>query len=264
MERFGFVSEPFTREIRTDHRYKVDFIEAEVKALREVVEARQSGVIIGPAGSGKTVVLRTLLSELPESRYRVVYLKLADLGARDMCRQIALGLGLPSAGSFPSLARALEERLQSGFSAQSMRQVLIFDDAHELRADSLRLARLLTNFDMDSKLVVSVVLAGQLPLKKMLTSPELEDVRQRMSSCSEVRLFSREESLAYITHRVKIAGASKSPFAAGASDAIFEITKGNMRAIDTLANMALRVTDEAKRNVVSASDIAIAKAKLWM
>jgi type II secretory pathway predicted ATPase ExeA len=156
MERFGFVSEPFTQEIRTEHRYKVDSIESEVKALREVVESRQSAVIIGPAGSGKTVVLRALLSELPESRYRVVYLKLADLGARDMCRQVALGLGLPAAGSYPSLVRALEERLQSGFTSQSMRQVLIFDDAHELRADSLRLARLLTNFDMDSKLVVAV------------------------------------------------------------------------------------------------------------
>lgn len=264
MERFGFVSEPFTREIRIEHRYKADFIESEVKTIREIVEARQSAVIIGPAGSGKTVVLRALLAELPESRYRIVYLKLASLGARDMSRQVALGLGLSSVGSYPALVRALEEQLHSGFSSQSMRQVLVFDDAHELRADSLRLARLLTNFDMDSKLVVSVILCGQLPLKKMLTAPELEDVRQRLNACCEIRLFSREETFAYINHRVKIAGSAKNPFSSGASEAVFEITKGNMRAIDTLALMALRVTDEAKRNTVSAADVAIARTKLWM
>ncbi len=157
-----------------------------------------------------------------------------------------------------------EEQLHRGFSSQGMRQVIIFDDAHEMRTDSLRLARLLTNFEMDSKLVVSVILAGQLPLKKMLSTPELEDVRQRLNVCSELRLFSREESFGYISHRVKIAGATKSPFPAQSSEAIFEITKGNMRAIDALALMSLRVADEGKRSVVSASDVAVARARLWM
>ncbi len=264
MERFGFVSEPFTREIRIEQRYKADFIESEIKTAREIVEARQSSVIMGPAGSGKTVVLRALLDDLPESRYRIVYLKLAGLGARDMCRQVALKLGMTGVGTYPALVHALEEQLHGGFSSQGMRQVIIFDDAHEMRTDSLRLARLLTNFEMDSKLVVSVILAGQLPLKKMLSTPELEDVRQRLNVCLELRLFSREESFGYISHRVKIAGATKSPFPAQSSEAIFEITKGNMRAIDALALMSLRVADEGKRSVVSASDVAVARARLWM
>ncbi len=142
--------------------------------------------------------------------------------------------------------------------------MLIFDDAHEMRTESLRLARLLTNFEMDSKLVVSVVLAGQASLKKILLTPELEDVRQRLNACCEVRLLSREETVGYITHRVKIAGVTKSPFSAGSCDAIYEITKGNMRAIDSIALTALRCAAEANRSTVSASDVAIARAKLWM
>ncbi len=102
-------------------------------------------------------MLRALLAELPESRYRVVDLKLANLGARDMCRHVAIGLGLPSVGTFPTLVPLLEEQLYSGFSVQGMRQVLVFYDAHELRADSIKVARLLTNFDVGSKRVVRYV-----------------------------------------------------------------------------------------------------------
>lgn len=264
MDRFRFVSPPFTRELRIEQRFPADFMESAVETLREAVEARQSAALVSPAGTGKTVALRALVGMLPEARYRVVYLKLADLGARDMCRQLALGLGLPALGSYPSLVRSLEERLQSGIAQQGLRQVIIFDDAHEMRTEALRLVRLLTNYEMDSKLVVSIILSGQMPLKKILMSSELEDVRQRLMASAELRLLSREETQAYIAHRVKLAGASKSPFAAGAADALFEITQGNMRAIDKMALGALQATDRAGRDVVSASDIAQARATLWM
>jgi type II secretory pathway predicted ATPase ExeA len=264
MDRFRFVTEPFTRELKVDQRFKVDFIENEIKKLKEIVDARQSAAIVGPAGSGKTVIVRALTTSLPEARYRVIYLKLASLGARDMCRQVALGLGLPPIGSFPSLVRALEERLRSGYQEQGMRQLLIFDDAHEMRPDTLKLIRLLTNFDMDSKLVVSVLLAGQCHLKKILMAPEMEDVRHRLNYCGELRLLGRDETRAYIAHRVSIAGAPKSPFAADAQEALFEITVGNMRAIDKLAGGSLKTTDEAGRSVVSASEVAATRAKQWM
>lgn len=264
MDRFRFVSPPFTRELRIEHRFQVGFLESAVRFLQEAVEARQSVALVSPAGSGKTVAIRALVASLPEARYRVVYLKLADLGARDMCRQLALGLGLPSVGSYPSLVRTLEERLHSGVAQQGVRQVIIFDDAHEMRIEALRLVRLLTNYEMDSKLVVSIILAGQLPLKKILMSADLEDVRQRLMAAAELRLFSREETRAYILHRIKIAGASTSPFAPDAVEALFEISQGNMRAIDKIALGALNAADKEERSTVSASDVASARASLWM
>jgi general secretion pathway protein A len=264
MDRFNFLTPPFTREIRAEHRFKPDFFEAEIKSLREMAECRQSAALIGPAGSGKSVVLRALVATLPEARYRTVYLKHSNLGARDMCRQIAIGLGLPSVGSFPSLVRVLEERLYTGFLSHGLRQVLIFDDAHELRIEALRLLRVLTNFEMDSKLVVSVFLAGQAPLKKMLMTTDLEDVRHRLSACGDLRLLSREETIAYINHRVKLAGAATSPFSSDACEAIFEISQGNMRAVDKIAQASLRAASQAERATISASDVASARSTQWM
>jgi type II secretory pathway predicted ATPase ExeA len=181
-----------------------------------------------------------------------------------MCRQIAEALGTGPVGHYSSLVRAIEARLKAGFEDAGLRQVIMIDDAHELRPEVLKLIRLLTNFEMDSKLVVSIILSGQLPLKEILHRPDMEDVKQRLARTSEIRLLSLDETRSYIEHRVKIAGAQRSPFDDGAPDSIFEITRGNMRAIDKIATACLLEADKASRDTISSSDVANIRSKLWM
>ena len=264
MEKFHFTSPPFTREIRIDHRLNLPLLEAEITALRTVIEARQSAALVAPAGSGKTVVLRALKESLPAARYSVYYFKLSDLSARDMCRQVAQALGLESRGQYPSLVRALEERFRAGYDEQALRPVLIFDDAQDMRPDAIRLVRLLTNFEMDSRLVVSIILAGQLTLKQRLLAPDLEDVRQRLIHCAELRLLSREDTFTYLDHCTKIAGLVLSPFTDGAKEALFEITRGNMRALDKLGLACLKKVAQVSRTKVEAADVAIVRGEQWM
>lgn len=264
MEIFHFTSPPFTREIRVDHRMNLPTIESEIKSLREVIEARQSAALVAPAGSGKTMVLRALRESLPAARYAVFYFKLSDLSAKDMCRQVALALGLPPKGHYPGLVRALEERFRSGYEDHGMRQVLIFDDAQDMRPNTVRLLRLLTNFEMDSRLFVSIILSGQLSLKQHLLTADLEDVRQRLAHCSELRLLSREDTILYLDHRTKIAGLAVSPFTDAAKEALFEITRGNMRAIDKLALASLKKVAQSARVKVEAADVAIVRGEQWM
>jgi general secretion pathway protein A len=93
---------------------------------------------------------------------------LASLSKRDMCREIATVLGTPPAGSFPTLVRRLQERCLLTQDGDGLRPVLILDDAHEMRLEVLSLLRVITNFDMDSRLVLSIVLCGQPPLREAL------------------------------------------------------------------------------------------------
>lgn len=263
MERFRFKSAPFTREIKVEHRLKVGNIEEQVAALKIAVDSRQSAALVAPAGCGKTVALRSLRSQLPEARYKTTYIKLADLSTRDTCREVALALGVPPTGQYPALVRAVEERLRSGYSESGLRQVIIFDDAHDMRPDSLRLVRLLTNFEMDSRLVVSIILAGQMPLKKHLLHDDLEDIRQRLAHCGEIAPLTREETRAYVEHRSVIAGAAHVPFEPLAIEAIYEVARGNMRAIDRITLAALSQADRAQKNIVDAADVALARARTW-
>lgn len=264
MSKLRFMTPPFTREIKVEHQFRRDFLDAEIASLKRVVEERQSAVLVAPAGAGKTQVLRALKASLPEARNSVHYLKLSSLALRDTCRLVAIAIGLEPAGNFPALVRALEQRFRSGYEERGLRQILIFDDGHDMRPEVLRMVRLLTNFEMDSRLVVSVILAGQMALKQQLLEPELEDVRQRLAYFGELRLLGREETKDYLEHRVKIAGSSISPFTSEAVEALFEVTRGNMRALDEMAKAAINAAMTHKRDTVDAVDVAAARSKMWM
>jgi hypothetical protein len=101
-----------------------------------------------------------------------------------------------------------------------------------VRPDVLGLLRILTNFEMDSRLVLSIVLAGQPPLGALLRHERLEDVAQRLNFCVTLRLLSRDETARYIEHRCAIAGAPTCPFAPETTEAISEAGRGNLRATD--------------------------------
>lgn len=263
LDRFRFTATPFSKEFRIDTRFKLDFIDAELASLKEVVDNRRSAVLVAPAGAGKSVTLRALRESLPAARYKLHHFKLTDLSARDLCRQVAQFVGVPPAGNFPTLIRLLEERFRLGYDGGGMRQLLIFDDAHDMRPDGLRLLRLLTNFDMDSRHVISIILAGQPRLKRNLTNPDNDDIHQRLAHFGELRLLTREESKSYVDHRMKLVGAAHMPFTPQSLEALYEVTSGNMRAIDEIAKGALVICDKEGRDMVEPVDIATARARRW-
>lgn len=261
--RWGFHSTPFSRELPIERRLPFPHIEQAVEALYQAVLLRESAALIAPAGSGKTVAARSLVQRLPEAGFRVHYVKVTNLSRRDMCREIALALGCPPAGNFPSLVRRLQERFTTAIETDGVRPVLIFDDSQEFRPVTLGFLKVITNFEMDSRLVVSVILIGQPALRRTLQLEELEDVARRIAHYAELRLLSREESHRYIEHRCAVAGNIAPPFDDAAFDAIFELSRGNLRAIDQLARKALEIASAADEDVVGAPHLVEARKVLW-
>lgn len=250
---------PFTRELTVSEMLSLTHIEDARNGLLACLDRRMSAAIIGPAGAGKTALCRTLCDALPEARYRVHYVKVADLGKRDLCREVATAMGVTPAGTYPMLVRRIQEDFAQSGVADGVRPVLVVDEAHDIRPEVLGVLRILTNFDWDSRLVLSVVLAGQPRLESLLRKASLEDVAQRIAFTARLRLLSRDETARYVAHRCAIAGQSESPFDRGALDALFEMSQGNLRAIDRLALGAL---DEAARRgakTVAGSDVVTAR-----
>jgi len=163
----------------------------------------------------------------------------------------------------PACATAARDRLLAAVDSDGLRPVLVLDEAHDMRSDVLAMVRILTNFDMDSRLVVSVILSGQSPLRETLRKDELEDVARRLAHVATLRTLSRDELARYIAHRAAVAGGANTPFDAAAVDGIYEIGRGNLRATDRLALKALELAHEADRDVVGAAEIVEARRCLW-
>ena len=261
--RFGFHCTPFTREIKNSDRFPLAEYEDALSALLQTIEQRMSCALIAPAGTGKTSLLRAVVDRLPDARYRTHYVKVTGLSKRDMCREIAAALGLPPVGTYPSLVRKLQERFVETADTDGLRPVLILDEAHDLRIEVLAMLRVLTNFDMDSRLVLSIVLAGQPKLRDILRREELDDVAKRLAHYATLRTLSRDETRSYLEHRCTIAGAQTLPFDDGATDAIFEIGRGNLRATDQLARKSLEIAHEQDADMCGSAQVARARKHLW-
>ena len=188
---------------------------------------------------------------------------MTDLSKRDMCREIASVVGAESSGNYPSLVRNLNKHYLNHFDIDGLRPVLLLDEAHELRPDVLSMLRLLTNFDMDQRLVVSIILSGQPHLKTLLRRDDQEDIARRLAHIATLRPLTREQTTRYIEHRIAVAGAQSSPFDDSALDAIYEIGRGNLRATDRLALGALEVAHELDFDRVDSRQVVKAKDQLW-
>lgn len=261
--RFGLRATPFTREFPVPHRFAHEQFDTVLHDLRQAIDERMSAAVLAPAGTGKTALVRALCDGLPEARYRVHYVKVAGLSKRDMCREITAALGVPSAGSTPGMIRSIQTAVRGASQADGLRTLLIFDDAHELRPDVLGMLKTITNYTMDSQLLLSLLLIGQPPLAELLRRAELEDVARRIAHYATLRPLSRDETRSYVEHRCTVAGATTVPFDDGAHDAIFEIGRGNLRATDRLALKALQIADRKGGDVVDHTAVIEARKALW-
>jgi len=94
LSHFGLTSAPFTKEIADDDLWLPPSKVAIVDQLVEALTERQSVLLTGEPGVGKTCILRALRRRLPESGFRLTYCHNATLGRRDFYRQICHALGV--------------------------------------------------------------------------------------------------------------------------------------------------------------------------
>lgn len=259
-DTFGLKAIPFTREVTT--RWGWEPFSEVLRALRKVVEERMSGVLIAPAGTGKTALLRELANQLPEARFKVTYIKVTSLSKRDFCREVAAAMGLEPVGTYPNLVRKVQARVEDTAFHEGLRPVVFIDEAHDMRPDVLAILRILTNYEMDSKLVLSVILAGQPPLAQLLARNDLLAVRQRIAHAATLSLLSRDQTRDYMEHRMTEVGARSLPFDEQSLEAVYEISRGNLRAIDHLARKSLEIAARKQVPVVDTSIVMAARGCL--
>lgn len=266
-EYFNLRELPFTREVEAGSRIAIDSLDAIASDLQKTLENRLSAAIIGVAGGGKTSLIRGLQEKLSPARFRLVYLKLSALNSRELCRSLSVGLGFEPRASLALFIRSFDAHIKNLSGDQKVHPIIIFDDAQDLRPETLKIIRALTNFEMDSRLLTSVLLVGQPPLKTRLLQNEFEDIRHRLSFTREIPLLTLQETQYYLNERVKIAGGlkDKSVFSKESVSTIFEKTHGNMRAIDKLALKSMEVcAKERTSDIVTGAQVFQGAEEVWM
>ena len=259
---FGLSGTPFTREISPVKMWRHPGIDDLVRDLEATISARESAAVIAPSGAGKTALIRRLVDSLPEARFRVADIKVTAAGNRDLYRSLARALGIEPSGTWPSILEGLQAHAKAMATTEARRTVYIIDEAQDMRPSVPSTLRMLTNFQLDSELLISLVLVGDSGLDTLLHRPDMEALRSRLACVIRLRLLSRTETKAYIDHRLDIVGARKQILDESAVEAVFDFTRGNIRAIDHLCRTALDLAAQQGLEAIDAGIVTAARKKL--
>jgi general secretion pathway protein A len=252
LDYYGLKELPFA--LTPDPRY-LYFTPSHTEAIANLQYGIESGrgliVITGEVGTGKTTILRWMLSRLDRS-VMSAYIFNPRLSVSEFYQHIAQLLDLRNWESKSDLLMTLGQTLESRH-ARGLRTVLVVDESHGLSPHVLEEIRLLLNFETDTSKQLQIVLAGQPELRDVLNNPDLRQLKQRIALRCEISpLPTNEETERYIVSRLLVAGAQHTHiFEPEAVDYIFRCSEGIPRQINNLCDNTLLAGFASGEKVIS-------------
>jgi type II secretory pathway predicted ATPase ExeA len=239
-ERYWGLSEkPFRKTPDPRYLFLNDSYEEALERLLFAVEEMELALLTGVVGSGKTLLTRALVDRLDE-RYEVGMILNPRLTPLQFLRTAARELGVPEPSSHASdLVDQVHARLLE-LDGQGRAALLIVDEAHLIPGrPTFEEIRLLTNFQLDDRNLVAVVLVGQPELRERLRHRAYRALTQRIGVSYVLAPLGVADTGAYVTHRLAVAGAGRALFTADAIVRLHAASGGIPRVVNQLATDAL-------------------------
>lgn len=240
-QHFGMAQTPFSLTPNTEFFFG---LAPHVEALQVLQTALQTGEgfikVIGEVGTGKTLICRKLLNDIP-ARFHCAYLPNPYLTPAELRWAVALELGLKYSANIDQqqLTSLIQQQLIA-LSAHGHSIILVLDEAQALPDDSLEALRLFTNLETESRKLLQVVLFAQPELDERLSLKQFRQLRQRITFSYRLRPLTIDETAAYLTHRLHIAGYQGTAlFSPSGCRRIAKAARGIPRLINILSHKAL-------------------------
>jgi len=263
---FGLNEKPFA--ITPDPRYlylSERHAEALAHLLYGINEAGGFVQLTGEVGTGKTTIVRSLLAQTPKNAEIALILNpkmTAPEFLLTICEELGIGVPDSALGSLKDLVDILSQYLLRAH-ANGQRVVLVVDEAQNLAPEVLEQVRLLTNLETNTQKLLQIILIGQPELRELLARNELRQLAQRITGRYHLNPLSREETAAYVLHRLRVAGATTDIFAPGALNEVFRLSQGVPRVINVICDRALLGAYSLDRHRVTAKLVRSAAGEVF-
>lgn len=241
---FGLTELPFTLTPNTTFYVG---LEPHNEALAVLLTALKSGEgfikVIGEVGTGKTLLCRKLLNEIPE-HFVTAYIPNPYLKPDELRRAVAVELGVKQAQrmSVQLLTQRIQQRLLE-LHNEGHSVVLILDEAQALPEESLEALRLFTNLETETRKLLQVVLFAQPELDQRLAMTKFRQLKQRITFSYKLRAMTSIEVQRYIQHRMQVAGYKGATlFSQSLANKVAKVTKGTPRLVNVLCHKMLMLS----------------------
>ena len=268
---FGLDRAPFSITPDTAFAYPSSSQRDALNILLMTTDAGEGFVkVTGEVGSGKTLLCRRFLARLaaanaPRRRFRTAYIPNPCLSPRTLLMAIALELKIrvtcpdaQSAGSEHALLESLKRALLR-YASRNEQVVVVLDEAQAMPLETLESLRLLSNLETEQRKLIQVVLVGQRELDAQLARDNLRQLRSRISFQYRLGTLSLAETIAYLQHRVTVAGYHGGLlFGEDAARVMHRAARGLPRRINILAHKSLLVAYGQGAERISAGHVRAA------
>jgi len=240
-EFFGLRANPFN--VNPDPRYLflTRHTEEALACLTYGIQSRKGFVLLtGEVGTGKTTLINKLLEWLRLQQVATAFIFNSRMNVPQFLDYMMADFGIPCDSRAKSqvllrLYNWLLDRYRAGETA-----VLIIDEAQNLSDEVLEEIRMMTNLETFTEKLLQIVLVGQPELEQKLKQPQLRQLRQRLTLRAKTHPLSFEETKAYVSQRLRIAGSNGQPiFSPEALSAIHRYSNGIPRVVNLICEHCL-------------------------
>jgi len=254
---FGLSTMPFSKSIAVGELFHSSSFQEASARLEMALENEEAALLTGAIGSGKSNVLRCFTHSLDPNAYAVIYIaadsfKIGEIAKRALA---ALKVEIPYTAS--QAFRRLQQTIVKLNREKGLKPLLLIDEIQELPVTTLVSLKNLLNYGMDSEIMLFLLLCGQTSIHQTLGYPCLEALSRRLRIRYTLRALSLEETSAYISHHMKLAGVQQTVFSDDAKAAIFQHTKGIPSSINAVCFESLIYAAAHSKNIIEPSVLEV-------
>jgi len=260
---FGFTKEPFSPDIRVEELFHTAALEGAKERCLYAVSLGALSVITGDVGSGKSTALRYAASALHPSQYYLISVVASTGSIIEVLKQVCMALDVEwTSISLAKLMRTVRGAITE-IGKRRQVPVLIIDEASLLRIEVFAQLHTLGQFDMDSKPLLPIILAGQNNLLDKLMYLTSRPLASRVIGRSHLDGLKQKEMAGYLKHHLEVAGIVEQLFSDEAILAIHQGSGGLLRRANLLAKGSLIAASREKCMVVSAEHVRMASTEIF-
>ena len=237
---FGLSERPFAAAPNPACYVPVESAESARQTLaRSIERAEGPGLLVGPAGCGKSLLCGLLAEQFRES-FHVALLSSARLCTRRaLLQNILFEMNLPfRQRDEGELRLSLIDHLQPGGDRPDG-LLLIVDEAHVLPLRLLEEIRMITNLVRNGQPRVRLLMAGGALLEERFANPRMEVFNQRIAARCYLQPLNRDETMHYVAAQISAAGGKKTIFDQQALQAVYSATDGIPRLVNQVCDHAM-------------------------
>lgn len=163
------------------------------------------GMLTGDIGCGKTITRAVLAQSLDECQFIVASCENSGFNFEELLHTIIRQLDVE--GSMPEGRFGRCEHLKAlceNAAERGRHVIVLLDEAQDMPEETLRQLGWLTNFNGNGRPLLTVLLIGQPPLRRLINTSQ--SIQQRIGLRFHLMPLNESDIASYVTHRLKVAG----------------------------------------------------------